>query len=877
LGAGLLASQSAPAQTLFSDDFQADSSANWGIYAINALGQTTDYTAQFSFDYSTQAYRYNGVTNHVPSAPNSTGGTTKGLKLTVNKSGVASVAAVSLYPKNQSFSGNFSLKFDLWNDYSGDIPFGDGGSTEFSAFGIGHYGTNVNWPNTPQNGDGQWFLVSADGGSGRDFRAYIGNSSPAPNTELDVNTGGFIDRDGDGAGEQNDPDTGFSPLQLMFPAPPGQTEGAIGKQWSQVEVRQQNGILTWLVNGYIIAQRPSDLGGNNSFPAGNIMIGHQDPFNSELPDEPYENYSIFDNIRVIDLGTSDPPPIVDITAVDNDASEPGSNTGLFTLSRTGSTANNLTVSLRISGTASNGVDYVTIPSTITFKAGDAFTNITVTPINDSIGEPVETVILSIAGNPNSYDVRSNYAIVNITDDNDVPIATISALRQSAYENHRAGLFQVSFSNPNSSDTTVNFTRSGTAANGIDYTNIGTSVLIPAGSTTAVIPIDPINNAIRDGDRTVILALASGSGYSIGTASNATVKVLDDDFAQGGVLFADDFETNSSSLWRINTVTNDDVADFGFDYSTIGIPSAPHSAGGTTFGLKLRANDTNATASAISVSPVNGNFTGDYRLRFDLWINYNGPLDVGGDGSTEFTSAGIGTKGVTPVWSLGGAANDDGVWVSMDGDSGNGRDVRLWRNNTEVTAGSNPGVYPAGSQNTANTAYYYFLGLDPAPPGQIALYPFDQTTNTVSGNVGFAWHDVMLTKIGSNVTWVIDGVKIASVNATGTVMSSNVFVGFYDPSSNISPIPDLSFALIDNLKVVTMQAPLITKIQNAGGSVTVDFSASTVDSPSGFTLQSASSVTGPFVDVSSSNSQLSPGQFRAVRASSGSAQFYRIRR
>src|SRR5438034_5425699 len=112
------------AQTLFSDDFQSDSSANWSVYALSGNGSTTDYTAQFAFDYSTQAYRYNGVTNHVPPAPNS-GGTTKGLKLTVNKSGAASVAAVSLYPKNQSFSNNFSLKFDLWTDYSGDIPFGD--------------------------------------------------------------------------------------------------------------------------------------------------------------------------------------------------------------------------------------------------------------------------------------------------------------------------------------------------------------------------------------------------------------------------------------------------------------------------------------------------------------------------------------------------------------------------------------------------------------------------------------------------------------------------------------------------------------------------------------------------------------------------------
>src|SRR5437764_8903485 len=97
LGA-ILFHSSLRAQTLFSDDFQSDSSANWSAYALSGNGSTTDYTAQFAFDYSTQAYRYNGVTNHVPPAPNS-GGTTKGLKLTVNKSGAASVAAVSLYPK----------------------------------------------------------------------------------------------------------------------------------------------------------------------------------------------------------------------------------------------------------------------------------------------------------------------------------------------------------------------------------------------------------------------------------------------------------------------------------------------------------------------------------------------------------------------------------------------------------------------------------------------------------------------------------------------------------------------------------------------------------------------------------------------------------
>jgi hypothetical protein len=868
--AAVICRLSASAQTLFSDDFQTDSSANWTIFALSGNGVSNDYTAQFAFDYSTQQYRYDGVTNHVPPSPNSSG-TTKGLKVTVNKNGNTSVAAVSLYPKGHTFSNNYSLKFDLWIDYSGDVPFGDGGSTEFATFGLNHTATEVNWPNTPPNGDGVWFAVTADGGSGRDFRAYVGDPTPGPNVEL-TGSAGFLDRDADSTPDQNVPDAGFSPFQLMFPAPPGQTSGALGKQWSQVEVRQQNGTITWLVNGYIIAQNSV----NNGFTSGNIMLGYMDPFFSELPDEPYENYAIFDNVRVIDLGISDPPPIVDISAPDNDASEPGANTGTFNLTRSGSTAGPLTVNLNIGGTASNGVDYVAIPATVTFAAGASDTNITVTPINDSIGEQVETVIVSIVGTPSAYDVRNNYAIVNISDDNDLPTAGISALRPSAYENNRAGQFKLVLSNPNSTDTTLRFTTSGTAVNGSAYTNVGSGVLIPAGSTNAIITIQPIDNALRDGPRTVSLTLASGSGYSIGSSSNATETLYDDDVVQGPPLFADDFETDSSSVWVVNRSQSDGTATFAFDYSTIGIPPAPHSAGGTTHGLKIQANDTNAVASGVSLSPVGKSFTGDYRLRFDLWINYNGPLFDGGNQSTEYASFGLGTKGIAPQWSAGGSG-DDAVWASMDGDSGNGRDVRMWRGSTEVTAASNPGVYPAASQNTANTPYYYFMGGDPAPAGQLALYPLDQTGTTGIGNPGFAWHDVMLTKIGNTVTWAIDGVKIAAVDVSTFNFATNVFVGFYDPSGGVSPIPDVAFALFDNVRVATMQPPFITAIHTVGGNVQIDFTGSTSDTPASFTLQSAGQVNGAFADVSSTIAVLGSGSFRATAPATAPVQFYRMRR
>jgi hypothetical protein len=76
--------------------------------------------------------------------------------------------------------------------------------------------------------------------------------------------------------------------------------------------------------------------------------------------------------------------------------------------------------------------------------------------------------------------------------------------------------------------TVNYTISGTATNGVDYATIGTSVVIPGGSTTATVTVDPIVDAAFESDETVILTIAAGTGYAIGSPSSATGTITNDD-------------------------------------------------------------------------------------------------------------------------------------------------------------------------------------------------------------------------------------------------------------------------------------------------------------------------------------------------------------
>ena len=269
------------------------------------------------------------------------------------------------------------------------------------------------------------------------------------------------------------------------------------------------------------------------------------------------------------------------------------------------------------------------------------------------------------------------------------------------------------------------------------------------------------------------------------------------------LFADNFDVPSAANWATNQSQASDKVTFAYDYSADGIPPAPHTTNGTTLGMKLEANITAAAAAGVSASPKNQNFTGDYRLRFDMWINYNGPLFDGGSQSTEFIGAGVGTKGNVIEWANGGAAVD-GIWFSCDGDGGNGLDYRAWKGNTHLSNPNASAVYPANAQGVAN-AYYAAFGGDPAPLIQQTTYPANQTGTSGPGNPGMAWHDSVITKQGTNISWTLDGILIVTVNSTGATLSTNIFVNYYDTSSGVSPIAALSFGLIDNLRVETLQS------------------------------------------------------------------------
>ena len=99
-------------------------------------------------------------------------------------------------------------------------------------------------------------------------------------------------------------------------------------------------------------------------------------------------------------------PTVTISVSDASASEvPSTDTGRATISRTGATTADLTVFYTIGGTATNRTDYQGLQGRATIRAGASSAKILIRPIDDTIPESDETVILTLSPN-GSYTIGS---------------------------------------------------------------------------------------------------------------------------------------------------------------------------------------------------------------------------------------------------------------------------------------------------------------------------------------------------------------------------------------------------------------------------------------------------------------------------------------
>lgn len=241
-------------------------------------------------------------------------------------------------------------------------------------------------------------------------------------------------------------------------------------------------------------------------------------------------------------------PLLEIIASGGIAAEPSTN-GQFRITARGGSGS-LTVNYTVSGTATAGSDYsmtglntatLTGTTTLTLNGGTVTQNLTVTTINDTVLEDMETLILTLSPSPDYSLWDASKTATHLLRDDDQPtvfvdpqISTGSGSSVTESSTGTSLKFYFSRTGATTQALTVNYTLAGTATHGVDYTSLNGVVTLPAGAPGADVSFNTVSDTLFEGTETVTVRLAEGS-YSRGP--DATLYILDDEAGAQTVSFA----------------------------------------------------------------------------------------------------------------------------------------------------------------------------------------------------------------------------------------------------------------------------------------------------------------------------------------------------
>jgi hypothetical protein len=876
----LLCHQAVSAQeAIYSQNFDSDSTAEW---VVNTTGEGYSY-GDFFFDYSTAG---------IPSAPHSTGGTTRGLKLGANLgTGGVFPAGVSVSPLGFGISENFEMRFDLWLNFNKDGQ----GSTEVGGAGYGTAGTSAQ---VAGSADSLFIGATTDGGSGADYRVYgpgvvVGYQDANHVIKTDTNSPLVY-----AAGSRNNTAAYYATNFAAQPVPAAQTNlfpsqtgavapaGSAGFKWHDVTLRKIGTVITYQIDGLLIGTVDSTDAGT---PGGNNILFNFFDINAGGSTNVASTnvlFALFDNVRIVSFTN-----VVDVSAVGPAASENGPSPGAVRFTRRAADGP-LTVNYRVEGTATSGSDFVPLSGSVTFGASDLSVDLAITPIDDSVSELPETVVVTLV--PGGGYVGAGSATVTIAD-NDIPTLNISVVQPTMYERYPSDFikFRIDrYGNLEAAEFSVNLTYGGSAVAGKDFV-VPTTVTMPTGAVSSEFTVSPIDNPTEGPAKTVTITLAVGSGYAVGTNSpSATGTILDDETTETSVLYSSPLaDAGDASKWAVRYGTGDPTnnaanygVEFGFDLSGTGVPAPP---GGATKVLRLTANKLQpagtGAAGAVNVYYTNQAFSGDFAVRFKMNLVEDSILNA----ATEGVVFGINHSGSQSNWwygsgplAAGATWTSDGIWyyiTSQPGGSGTG-DYQEFTG--QGGTHGNAGWQRIGSRNATAFVDAFKANPDPAKPGPFTSYGTANPTPGVPANVdpavipGASWADVEIKQVANVVTLAVNKTAIFSYTNTTVWTNGYLMLGYADPFGSSSD-GSVGAAYFASLEVVRLTKPEVT--QTVLGPTSVALTYTTTDTSSPFVVEAATTVDGTFAAVNTVITYLGNGTYQAVAPRSGETQFFRVRR
>ncbi|WP_017295113.1 Calx-beta domain-containing protein [Geminocystis herdmanii] len=204
------------------------------------------------------------------------------------------------------------------------------------------------------------------------------------------------------------------------------------------------------------------------------------------------------------------PPSVSLRVNTPSVTEDGTDNLVYTFTRTGNLANTLTVNYSIGGTADSS-DYTGATpgsgKTITFGAGLSTATLTIDPTADTIVEPDETVIVTLASGTGYTLGRTTRVVGRIINDDPKVLSINNAVVIEGQQSEATLIISLNY--PSHLPTTFDYATSPiNATEGSDYTSQTGTLTIPANSTSTTVNIPILDDNLSEEDEFFLVTLSN---------------------------------------------------------------------------------------------------------------------------------------------------------------------------------------------------------------------------------------------------------------------------------------------------------------------------------------------------------------------------------
>ncbi|MBD2033543.1 hypothetical protein H6F76_00490 [Leptolyngbya sp. FACHB-321] len=294
------------------------------------------------------------------------------------------------------------------------------------------------------------------------------------------------------------------------------------------------------------------------------------------------------------------PSSVSATPGTGGSTIPQGTTGGFTISRTGDTSQPLPVSYTLGGTAQNGTDYNSLPGSVTIPAGQASVTVPVTvpAATGSAATPAKDIQVAVSpGNGYAPDATTPTTTLTIPAFAPSMVDFGTGNGGTLTPGSTSDGFTVTRSGDTTKPLTVGYTVGGTATPGVDYGQLPGTVTIPAGATSATVPLSafPQSGTAAEGEEDVQITLQPGNGYAPSSTAPAVYTIP---------AYSPNANGNSAVTVSVpagqDTILTPGTSTDGFTVTRTGDTSAPLPINYTVGGSGVSGTDYNPLSGTVTI-------------------------------------------------------------------------------------------------------------------------------------------------------------------------------------------------------------------------------------------------------------------------------------